>query len=396
MSQAVQQQSLSDPVLSDPEMGLKIFPNDLTVDPKFGNIKLILPVARIGYCTLVEPKAIKQDDGSMGRENRTATFLFNPLACDQLYDGIVNVARWRFPPEIRPDVNNPSAMVEVSAEELLRIPRERGGLQFPLRAGMDNYMKDPKRFEIWKDLLFINTSMSARDSNGNPQEPAYFDEYGQQCGATKFYPGCYVVPKIVIFSFPKPGAQAKARGVGIGLDTIWFVQHGEKLNFFNRAAASAAELQAKGIVIPRRGGAGVPQGMHPQQAYTPGQHQPTQQGGEIGYGPNAATPAAVPPGRWSTQQQPAQPVQQPAYQAPSQVAGFAAPPPPPQQPAMQQTAAAAPPPPPEPVWNAQTGQWDWVFPGQAAPPAAAPPQSGPTGYIPPGQQPYIPPRPGGR
>ena len=171
--------AVADPFLSAPEGGMQI-PNNggLEIEPKFGTIRLYTPIGRLAYCTFTKPKAIEQDDGSVGRMNYSGTIMLNPNACGDIYDAIVKVAASRFPPEVRVDPETGQRR-QFTAQELLDIPREQGGLHYPLRSGYDNYVKDPERFDQWQDLLYLNAVMPAEDQNGIPRSPVYFDEQSQ-------------------------------------------------------------------------------------------------------------------------------------------------------------------------------------------------------------------------
>lgn len=305
--------TVSDPYLSSPTGGMWIPENDLTVDPEWGNIKMVTPIGRFSNINIIKPQQFKNPDGSLGAPMFSGQLLLNPNACGDLYRAIVAVATKRFPPETKPDPANQGVLRPFSAEELLFLPELHGGLHYPLRQGSDSYMRDPVKFEAWRDLAFINASMHANDSRGNPQRPVYYDDRGQMCDPSIFYRGCYGMMQITIYSYPKPGGQARSRGVGVGLNAVRFANHGQKLATFD-AAKAASEAFAKVGNIPRV----------------------AQTAPEVGYGPNNATPGSVPPGvampgfaAPPQQVQPPQPVPQPQYQ-PQQAPQTGYPPQPPQ------------------------------------------------------------------
>jgi hypothetical protein len=256
-------------------------PNPFEVDPQFGKIRMVTPIGRLAYVNLARPKSIKQQDGTMGPPIFSATILLNPSACGDLYRAIVKVASNRFSPETRPNPQNPSQMIQMTAEQMLFISPRQGGLHYPLRAGNESYMREPKKYDQWRELFFLNTSMSATNSKGNAQAPVIMDEFGYACSADKIYSGCYGRMQLTFFAFPKPGVQgAGSRGVGVILQAVQFARHGEKMGSFDASKSASDAFGAAGAI--------------PTDPNDPN------------YGPNAATPASVPPGA---------------------VSGFAAPPP---------------------------------------------------------------------
>jgi len=340
MSQS-QQYPVSDTYLADPNGGMWIPQNDLTVDPQYGSIRMVLPIGRLAFLNIARPKQIKQPDGSMGAPIFSGTILLNPNACGDLYRAIVAVATHRFPPETKPDPQNPSVMRQYTAEELLFLDARMGGLHYPLRAGSENYMRDPVRYEQWRELFFVNASLPATDTKGNPQRPIYLDQSGQLCDPSIFYSGCYGTMQITLFPYPKAGQPGRGgRGVGVGLNAVRFANAGAPMGTFD-AAKAATEAFAKAGNFPR----------------------PAAPPPEIGYGPNAGGPGSVPPGV-------AMPgFASPPAQQPQQQQGNGQP----QQPAYQ--------PPQQPQQQPQ--QQGYV----QAPPTGYPPQAPQTGYVPAGARP---------
>ena len=168
--------------------------------------------------------------------------------------------------------------------------------------------------------------------------------------------------KLTFYPYPKPGKPAKSRGVGVGLDAVWFVRHGERMSTFNAAKSAVDGFVGAGIVIPKE----VPRG--------------GKQAEQIGYGHHPRTPAAIPPTR---------------------VHGFAAAPQQRQQAYVPQQQAVE----NEPQQDTG-GEEDMGYvpeaqqqpvqppPQQVRPPAGGPPATAPAGYIPPtGPAPYVPRRP---
>jgi Protein of unknown function (DUF2815) len=330
MSQS-QQFHVSDTYLADPNGGMWIPQNDLTVDPQYGSVRIVTPIGRLAFLNISRPKQIKQQDGSMGNPIFSGTILLNPNACGDIYRAIAAVATHRFPPETKPDPQNPQVMRQYTAEELLFLDDKLGGLHYPLRAGSENYMRDPVRYEQWRELFFVNASMSATDTKGNPQRPIYLDASGQLCDPSIFYSGCYGSMQLTFYAYPKAGTQGRgSRGVGVGLNAVRFANQGAPMGTFD-AAKSASEAFAKAGNFPRA----------------------AQPAGEVGYGPHTGSPGSVPPG-----------VAMP---------GFAAPPPP--QQAQQQA----------PAYQPQQQQAPVGY--QPAPPQGLPPQPPQSGYMPAGARP---------
>lgn len=264
-------QTLSDQYLATTGATMPPPPNPFQVDPQFGSIRMVTPIGRLAYVTLVKPKSVKQPDGSMGAPIFSATILLNPVACVDIYKAIVMVATNRFPPETRPNPQNPSQMVQMDAEKLLQVPPRLGGLHYPLRAGDESYMRDPKRYDQWRGLFFLNASMQATSAQGTPQQPVVKDESGYDCDPSKIYSGCYGRMQVTFFAFPKPGSQGRgARGVGVSLNAVQFARHGEKMGSFDASKAAASAFEAAGAI-------------------------PAEQG-DANYGPHSASPASIPPG----------------------------------------------------------------------------------------------------
>lgn len=330
MSGTQPQYPVSDPVLTSLEGGMWIPQNDLTVDPQYGSVRMISPIGRLGFVNLARPKQVKQPDGSMGQPIFSLTILLNPNACSDLYRAIVAVATARFAPEQKPDPTLPlleggrPQLRTYSAEELLFMRPEQGGLHYPLRLGSESYMRDPVKYEQWRELFFINASLPATDTKGGSQRPVTFDEQGQLCDPSKLFSGCYASAQLTFFPYPKAGAQGRgSRGVGVSVNGVRFYRTGDPLGTFD-AAKSAASAWAAAGQMPRA---------------TPPVQQPMVNDGV--YGPNSGQPGMVPPGvgvPGFAQPQP-QPQGYPqGYQPPTQPQqGYQPAPPggiPPQQPAV--------------------------------------------------------------
>lgn len=264
------QTTVNDPYLATE--GAKIpVGNNLTVDPQFGSIRLVTPIGRLSYVTLVTPKQVKQPGGGLGQPIFSATLLMNPVATTEIYKAIVAVATHRFPSETRPDPRNPSGpMVQMTAEQMLFLTHEQGGLHYPLRAGDSSYMRDPKRYDQWRGLFFVNASIAATSASGQSQKPVCKDEAGRDCDPSVIYSGCYGRMQLTFFAYPKPGAQsAGGRGVGVSLNAVQFARHGERMGGFDASKAAELAFAGAGAIAP----------------------DPT----AVNYGPNSATAGSVPP-----------------------------------------------------------------------------------------------------
>ena len=271
-------------------------PQEITIDPQFGSIRMVTPIGRLSYVNLAAPKQIRQADGSMGNPIYSATILLNPASCNDIYKAICMVAEQRFQPEQRPDPNNPSQMVTMSATQLLFVPPRQGGLHYPLRQGDENFMRDPKRYGDWRGLFFLNTSIQAKNKQGNSQQPVCKDESGRDCDPSKIYSGCYGRMQITFFAFPAAGQPGRGtRGVGVTLNAVQFARHGERMGGFDASKAAESAFAGAGAI-------------------------PVDPSNPPGYGPNAATPGSVPPGFAA----PTAPI--PPHQPSAVPAGFARPP----------------------------------------------------------------------
>ena len=305
---------MSQTVSMDPYLAGQTAPQqEIKLDPQYGSVRMWTPVGRLAYATLAKARSSTPPGAAQpGPPQFSCTILLNPNTCQDLYRAIAMVANARWPSEKRPNPQNPSEMIDMTGEQMLFLPKERGGLHYPLRQGDEAYMREPAKYEAYRGLFQLNTSIEATNrKSGNSQQPVCVDEAGHLCDPAKFYSGCYGRLQVTLFAFPKAGVQGPNRGIGVSLQAAQFAQHGEKLSSFD-AGKSVMDSVAKLGALPAA------------------QPQP-------GYGPNTATPGSVPGG----------------VAAP---AGFAAPPPP------QQGQ-------PQPNWAPPGQQQAWTpAPGGARPP----------------------------
>ena len=292
----------------DPKLAASVMPpQQFALDPQYGSVRMITPVGRLAYVTLIKPKQV-ENNGQKGDPQYTCTILLNPNVCQDLYRAIAMVANHRWPGEQRPDPANPSNMIMMTGEQLLFLPQKQGGLHYPLRDGNDAYMREPVKYGAFRGLFTLNASIVAVNrTTGASQQPVALNEAGERTDITRFYSGCYGRLQVTFFAFPKPGAQIPNRGVGVSLNAVQFADHGEKLATFDAEKAAVGAFAAVGAL-------------------------PTAQPAP-GFGPNTGGATSVPPGM--------------------AVPGFAAPPaPPPQQVQQPQTqfAPSAPVPPAAQPW----------------------------------------------
>jgi len=336
------QSTLQDPFLLSEGAKIPAQQGPLVVNPQFGNIRMVTPVARGSYCTVDTPRVIPGSNDKTPRYS--VTLILNPAACTDLYTAICMVADARWPIEQRPDYRNPQQLVNVSGKDLLFWPKEFGGLHYPLRDGNALYVQDMKKNEVYRGAFTLNSSLSSVSAKGSPQKPVLIDENGQAADPRLFYSGCYVRAQITLGAFPRQGQQIPNRGISVTLNSLQFISHGPKLAGFDGLGAAQAAFGAAGPAA--------------KSGYTP----------EPGFGPNTATPGSVPPGTpygfaappqqpaggqpaYAPQAQPQAP-QQPGY-APQQP-GYA-----PQQPGYPQGQPAYVPqgqPQQQPVYPQQQGQ----------------------------------------
>ena len=255
--------------------------NDLAVDPKFHNIRMVTPVGRFPYIHVEAPYAIPNANAAPGTPPKlsySATLLMapgtqeRPIVLD-LWKAVVLVADTHWPAVQRPDPANPANIISVPGSQLLGIDAKAGGLHYPIRKGDDNYMRNPQTFALWRGLFFINCGMQPKTKAGADQRPICLDERGMACDPKKFYPGCYGRMQVTVAPFDNNGN----RGVTFYLNAVQFARHGERMATFD------AEAQARGLF----GKAGALSG----DVGTP----PAGAAG-IGFGPNTATPGNTPPG----------------------------------------------------------------------------------------------------
>ena len=299
-------------------------PNDLTVDPKYFNVRMVTPIGRFAYVHVDRPHAIRNLDGTQGEPKYSATLLFapgtneRPIIAD-LHRAAAAVADTKWPAIQRPDPQNPSNIITVTGSYLFSVPQEMGGVHYPLRQGNDNYMRNPQTFALWRGLWFINTSMQPASKAGVEQKPVCLDERGTPCDPRLFYSGCYGRAMITVAAFDNRGK----KGVTFYLNAVQFARHGERMASFDQQAAAAGAFAKAGALS---GDIGTPPGLGPH-SMQPGALPPGAV--PIGTPPGFAAPAQPPQGGYAMPQQPAyaQPAQ-PAYaQQPAQQTPYGFPPP---------------------------------------------------------------------
>lgn len=289
--------------------------NNFVVDPKYHNMTFVTPVGRLAYVHVAAPHAINVPGRPAGRLRFTATLLMapgtgeNPILAD-LHRAICMVADAHWPAVQRADPQS-GQIVTVPGSQLLSVPENLGGLNYPLRSGDENYVKEPQKFGEWRGLWFVNSGMDPKSKSGMDQRPWTLDERGELTDPAVFYPGCFARLNLTIYPFAN-----ESKGVALLLNGIQFAKHGERMIMgFDRVGAGRASMAAAGA-LP------VAEPMTPQQG-----------GWGTGFGPNSATPGNVPPGM--------------------AVPGFAAPPPPQQVAPPAAQPASAPIPPQQPWTPAQ-------------------------------------------
>lgn len=236
-------------------------PNDLTVDPKYFNIRMVTPIGRFTNVDLEKPRGVKQPDGTTSDPRFAITLMMaagteqKPIVAD-LHRGIAAIANAKIPSINTPDPANPNQMITVTGEALLFRPKELGGLHYPLRRGNDLYIKDPVKNAIFKDMYFVNASMYPKTSKGDLQEPMTYDERNMRCPPTLFYRGCYgrAIMRCAWYDNPRGG-----KGVTFYLEGVQFARHGEKLSTFDLAGSVQNAFAAAGALPaaePQPGAAG--------------------------------------------------------------------------------------------------------------------------------------------
>lgn len=216
-------------------------PQELTLDPKFNNVRLTTPIGRASYVTLVKPRAAQQ-----GQEPKfSMTLLMAPEHCGDLWRAICMVANTRWPSEQRPNPQNPNELMNVNGEwMLLNLTREQGGLHNPLRQGDQFYIKEPAKYEAYRGLYVLNAGVAAVNKNGVSQQPVVLDEEGKPLDPGKVYSGCYARAQITVFAFPQQGQSLPNRGIGVLLNAVQFAKSGEKMGSYDPMRAAQAAFGA--------------------------------------------------------------------------------------------------------------------------------------------------------
>ena len=269
-------------------------PQELKLDEKFKNMRIVTPIGRLSYANLVHPKPVQPGNPPI----YSATLLMHPQSCGDLWRAICMVADERWPNEQVPNPQQLGAFMQVRGAQLLQMTKEQGGIHNPLRVGDQIWAKDPKKYGSYRGLYALNMGIAATNKNGQSQQPPIFNEEGKKVSPDVAYSGCYARAHITIFAFPAPGKQIPNRGVGIMLNSIQFAKHGEKLAGYDAEGAASQAFAAAGALPvespadpgygPNFGGGfvapaqGQPQG-YPQQppagpAAWPQQGQPAPQG----------------------------------------------------------------------------------------------------------------------
>lgn len=211
-------------------------PQDIILDPEYKNIRLVTPIGRILFPTVVQAKAMEE-----GKEKRYSCGLaLNPEFCGQIWEAVCKVADNRWPGEQRPNPQNPSEMVTMTGSQMLQfLTKEQGGLQNPIRQGDQEYMKNPAKNEHLRGLWVLNAAVAEKNrKSGQSQQPIVLDESGHPMDPSKLYGGCYGRLQVTIYAFPMPGQSIPNRGIAMLLNAVQFARHGEKLGSFDALKAA--------------------------------------------------------------------------------------------------------------------------------------------------------------
>lgn len=209
-------------------------PQELTLDPKFGSIRLVTPIGRLSYAHLTTPRRVQEGQA----EKFSCTVLLNPKACADIWKAICMVANQRWQSEQVPNPQNPTQLVAVNGEQLIRM----GRLHSPLRSGEAVYAKSPQKHAIYRGLFALNAS------SNKDQQPLCFDERGTPVKPDHIYSGCYGRLHVNLYAFPKPGSSLPNRGIAVYLNAVQFARHGERLSGFDASAAATAAFAAAGAI----------------------------------------------------------------------------------------------------------------------------------------------------
>ena len=242
---------------------------DLEQLQKYGSLRIVTPIGRVAGVTLVKPRAY---EGSTD-EKFYLRLLLNPASVDgsvetDLLRALYAVVMNRFPVENRMDPAT-GQMRGYSGWDLLSVPPAQGGLWNPIQDGNLVYYQDPAKYGPYFGTKFINATVGAVNAkSGASQQPVVMDETGKILNPDKIYLGCYARMMITLFAFPKPGAQAKNRGVAMKIDSVQFARHGEKMSTYDSASAAQKAFAGAGAIpvdptapsAPGGGGFAAPQG----------------------------------------------------------------------------------------------------------------------------------------
>jgi len=228
----------NDPYLAAQQAPTPLEP--LKVDPQYHSIRLVTPIGRVAGCTLDKPRA----PVAGGKVNFYLRLLFNPASVDgnqpDLKQAIYDVVTARFQPEQRLDPQTQQPRV-YTAWELFSLEEKNGGLWYPLQDGNILYGKDPQRNAHCRNTMYINATADEKRKSGESNQPVCVDENGTPINADRIYLGCYARAIVTVFSYPKPDVRdARGRGIGIGLQSVQFARHGERIITFD--AQSAARI----------------------------------------------------------------------------------------------------------------------------------------------------------
>ena len=103
-------------------------------------------------------------------------------------------------------------------------------LKWPIKNG-DEYAAKKDGNEIYEGKVFINLKSEEQPGMVGPRAGA--DGRPEVYEPDQFYPGCIVRASIAVYAYDHPQG---GKGVGLGLNNIQFVRHGERLD--NRKAAT--------------------------------------------------------------------------------------------------------------------------------------------------------------
>ena len=166
-------------------------------------IRIKLPYGTLSYPTLKEPRKV----GDATKATYSAVIIFPEDAdLSELEEACVAAAEEKW------------------GEERTKKMLKNKALKWPIKDG-DEYSARKDGNEIYEGRKYVNLKSEEQPGLVGPRAAA--DGRPEVYDADQFYPGCTVRASCAVYAFDHPQG---GKGVGLGLNNIQWVKHGERLD----------------------------------------------------------------------------------------------------------------------------------------------------------------------